>query len=425
MKTHNKQLLEWVLALVFWLGAIPVWSQDSAPVAEEENYITVSGVVRDKQNRKTLEYVNVSIPGSSIGTVTNADGAFSLKIEDVEHVPALEISHIGYRNSRIHLDKEHLSDLKVYLTPHANMLHEIVVYANNPRFIVEEAIRKIPANYSIKNNMLTGFYRETVQKGRRYINISEAVIDVFKTPYEDRTVNRDRAEVLKGRRLLSQKASDTLGVKLMGGPTLSIYLDVVKNQDALLDMETLHFYDFYMEEPVLIDNRQQFVIGFRPRVVLPYALYYGKLYIDREKLSFTRAEFNLSMDNKPKAVQAILQKKPYGLRFKPQEVSFLITYKDLNGKTYLSYIRNCIRFKCDWKRKLFSTGYTVLSEMVVTDREENNVTAIPGKRAFGQRDAFYDKVDEYWSEDFWGAYNIIEPTESLENAVHKLKKQSR
>ncbi len=425
MRTHNKKLLEWTLALLLWLGAIPVWSQDAAPAAEEGDYITVSGVVKDKQNRKTLEYVNVSIPGSSIGTVTNADGAFSLKIENAAHVPALEISHIGYHNSRVRLDKEHISDLKIYLTPHANMLNEIVVYANNPRSIVEEAIRKIPLNYSEKNNMLTGFYRETVRKGRRYINISEAVLDVFKTPYQNRAVSRDRAEVLKGRRLLSQKPSDTLGVKLMGGPTLSIYLDIVKNQDALLDPETLHFYDFYMEEPVQIDNRSQFVVGFRPRVVLPYALYYGKLYIDREKLSFTRAEFNLSMDSKAKAVQAILAKKPYGLRFKPQEVSFLVTYKDVDGKTYLNYLRNCIRFKCDWKRKLFSTGYTVLSEMVVTDREENNVSAIPGKRAFGQRDAFYDKVDEYWSEDFWGSYNIIEPTESLENAVHKLKKQSR
>lgn len=425
MKTHNRQLFEWTLALLFCLGVAPVWGQDGTPASDEENYITISGVVRDKQNRKTLEYVNVSVPGSSIGTVTNADGAFSLKIDDKENVPALEVSHIGYHNSRIRVDKEHLLNLKIYLTPHANMLNEIVVYANNPRFIVEEAIRKIPVNYSSNNNMLTGFYRETVQKGRRYINISEAIVDVFKTPYEDRSVNRDRTEVLKGRRLLSQKPSDTLGVKLMGGPTLSIYLDVVKNQDALLDGETLHFYDFYMEEPIQIDNRQQFVIGFRPRVVLPYALYHGKLYIDRQKLSFTRAEFNLSMDNKPKAVQAILAKKPYGLRFKPQEVFFLITYKDLNGKTYLNYIRNCIRFKCDWKRKLFSTGYTVLSEMVVTDRKEDNVSAIPGKRAFGQREAFYDKVDEYWSEDFWGAYNIIEPTESLENAVHKLKKRSR
>lgn len=425
MKTHNKQLLELTLSVILWLGVIPVWSQDGAPFAEENNYITVSGVVKDKQNRKTLEYVNVSISGSSIGTVTNADGEFSLKIEDAGEVPALEISHIGYRNNKIHLDKAHLSDLKIYLTPHANMLNEIVVYANNPRFIVEEALRKVPANYSDKNNLLTGFYRETVQKGRRYINISEALIDVFKTPYNDRTVNRDRTEVLKGRRLLSQKLSDTLGVKLAGGPTLSIYLDVVKNEDALLDAETLHYYELFMEEPVQIDNRLQFVIGFRPRVVLPYALYYGKLYIDREKLSFTRAEFNLSMDNKAKAVQAILAKKPYGLRFKPQEVSFLVTYKEVNGKTYLNYIRNNIRFKCDWKRKLFSTGYTVLSEMVVTDRDEKNAAPIPNRRAFSQNEAFYDRVDEYWNEDFWGSYNIIEPTESLENAVHKLKKQSR
>lgn len=425
MRTHNKQLMELALAVALWLGVIPVWSQDGAPFAEENNYITVSGVVKDKQNRKTLEYVNVSVPGSSVGTVTNADGEFSLKIEDLEKVPALEISHIGYRNNRIHLDKEHMSDLKIYLTPHANMLNEIVIYANNPRFIVEEALRKVPANYSDKNNLLTGFYRETVQKGRRYINISEALIDVFKTPYNDRTVSRDRTEVLKGRRLLSQKLSDTLGVKLAGGPTLSIYLDVVKNQDALLEAETLHYYDFFMEEPVQIDNRLQFVISFRPRVVLPYALYYGKLYIDREKLSFTRAEFNLSMDNKAKAIQAILAKKPYGLRFKPQEVSFLITYKEVNGKTYLNYIRNNIRFKCDWKRKLFSTGYTVLSEMVVTDRDEKNVVPIPNRRAFSQSEAFYDRVDEYWNEDFWGSYNIIEPTESLENAVHKLKKQTR
>ncbi len=176
---------------------------------------------------------------------------------------------------------------------------------------------------------------------------------------------------MKGRRLLSQKVSDTLGVKLAGGPTLSIYVDIVKNQDALLDMETLNYYDFFMEEPVQIDNRQQYVDQFPvPRVVLPYALYYGKLYIDRDKLSFTRAEFSLSMDNKVKAVQAILAKKPYGSRFKPQELSFLVTYKDMDGKTYLNYIRNRIRFTVlTGSAKLFSTGYTVLSEMVATDQE--------------------------------------------------------
>ena len=33
-------------------------------------------------------------------------------------------------------------------------------------------------------------------------------------------------------------------MKLAGGPTLSIYVDIVKNQDALLDVETLNYYDF-------------------------------------------------------------------------------------------------------------------------------------------------------------------------------------
>ena len=60
MRAHKKQLIEWILLVVFWLSVIPGWSQEKTPFAEENTYITVSGVVKDKQNRKTLEYVNVS-----------------------------------------------------------------------------------------------------------------------------------------------------------------------------------------------------------------------------------------------------------------------------------------------------------------------------------------------------------------------------
>lgn len=295
---------------------------------------------------------------------------------------------------------------------------------NNARALVEEAIKKIPVNYSPDKSLLTAFYRETVQKRRRYISVSEAVIDVAKTAYSDREPSNDKVQIQKGRRLLSQKTSDTLAVKVVGGPTLSVYLDVVKNGDALLSQENLNYYDFHIEEPVNLDNRMQYVVSFRPRVSLMYALFYGKLYIDFEKLAFTRAEFSLDMQNRVKAVEAILHKKPLGLRFRPQEVSYLVTYKEQNGKTYLNYIRNEIRFKCDWKKRLFSSGYTVFSEMVVTDRK-NDFAAIPYKKAFKEKQVFYDMVDVYWNEDFWKAYNIIEPTESLEHAVSKLKKQSR
>lgn len=410
----------WLMAFLL-LDVSPLWAQD-----EVKSYFTVTGIVKNKDNKRKLENVNVSVPGTNIGTVTNADGVFSLKIKDAEVVRGLEVSHIGYLNTQISLkENKDVSDLTIWMLPAPNMLNEIVIFGNNARGLVEEAIKKIPANYAVDKNLLTAFYRETVQKRRRYISVSEAVIDVSKTAYSDREPSNDKVQLQKGRRLLSQKTGDTLAVKVVGGPNLSIYLDIVKNGDALLSMENLNYYDFRIEEPVNLDNRMQYVVSFRPRVSLMYALFYGKIYIDFEKLAFTRAEFSLDMQNRVKAVEAILHKKPLGLRFRPQEVSYLVTYKEKDGRTYLNYIRNEIRFKCDWKKRLFSSSYTAFSEMVVTDRKESNFAAIPSKKAFKEKQVFYDMVDEYWNEDFWKAYNIIEPTESLEHAVSKLKKQSR
>ncbi len=311
---------------------------------------------------------------------------------------------------------------EVFLIPNANVLAEVTVMGGDARGIVEEAIEKIAMNYPAKENLLTGFYREVIQKRKRYINISEAVVHIFKTPYT-RGFEHDRVQVFKGRKLLSQKAGDTLVVKLEGGPNLSLYIDLIKNQELLLDKAEMENYSFRFGEPVMIDNRPHHQVNFQPRLLLPYALYYGSLYIDKETMTITRAEFNLSMDDRSKATQAMLRKKPFGLRFKPEQMTFLVAYKRHDGRSYLNYVRNEVRFKCDWKRRLFSTSYTVFSEMVVTERKEDDFSRISYKDSFKSGHSLSDKVGNFYDEDFWGGYNIIEPTESLENAVNKLKKQ--
>ncbi len=158
-------------------------------------------------------------------------------------------------------------------------------------------------------------------------------------------------------------------------------------------------------------------------MILPYPLYSGTFYIDRETLSFTRAEFKMDIRDKQKATNTILIDKPRGLRFTPEEVSYIVTYKNQGDKTFLNYIRNDIKFKCDWKRKLFATNYIVSGETVITNRDERNITRIPVKEAFSIRKSLSQEVTLYQDDNFWGNYNIIEPTESLENAVDKLRKQ--
>ena len=417
MKALIKRIGIAVLLVALFSGVTDVFAQN------EGKFFTISGTVKDKSSRKNLEYVNISVPGSNLSSITNEEGYFVLKVKDSIQARAIEFSRIGYFSTSIPVNGNDLPDQTFYLTPNDKQLKEVIVESwENPEDLVREALRRVPDNYSRKPDLLTGFYRETVQKSRKFINISEAVINIYKSSYNNSVIG-DRVQIFKGRKLITTRVSDTLAVKLLGGPNLSIYADFVKNLDILFDPESLPNFIFKMEDPKFLDNRQQYVLSFTPAVILPYPLYYGTLYIDKETLSFTRAEFYLDMKDRNKATDAILRKKPAGLRFKPDEVFFVVSYKQREGISYLNYIRNEVKFKCDWSRRLFSTNYTVMSEMVVTESKEDMITNIPRKESFNERESLSDKVMNFYDDNFWGAYNIIEPTESLESAVNKLKKE--
>ena len=419
MKTGMKRISIAALYIVLLSGVMNGFAQNG------EKFVTVSGVVKDKQSKKKLEYVNISVPGTNLSSITNEDGAFTFKIKDSIQAKEIEFSRIGYFSTLVSISGKDLFDQTIYLTPNEKQLKEVVIESwEYPVDLVREALRRVASNYSNKPTLSTGFYRETVQKGKKFINISEAVIHIYKSSYKE-NVNADRVQIFKGRSLVTTKVSDTLAVKLQGGPNMAVYADIVKNPEMLFDEESLSYFSFKMENPEFLDNRQQYVLSFKPVISMPYPLYYGTLYIDKSTLAFTRAEFYLDMKDRNKAIEAILRKKPAGLRFKPDEVFCVVSYKQRDGKSYLNYIRNELKFKCDWQRRLFSTNYAVLSEMVVTESKEGSVSNISRKESFNKHESLSDKVMSFYDDNFWGAYNIIEPTESLETAVNKLKKEHR
>ena len=178
-------------------GFSPAAAQDSpAP----DDYLTISGIVRDIETQQELAYATISVPDNATGTVANKDGEFSFKLkEPVRADEEIEVSYLGYHSVKFKVGEKDDKKRKVILmTPYVNQLSEVVIYARDPLKLVEEAIKKIPENYDPNQSLLTGFYRETAQKRKRFINISEAIVRVSKTPY-DESVNRDRVQILKGR----------------------------------------------------------------------------------------------------------------------------------------------------------------------------------------------------------------------------------
>ena len=377
---------------------------------------SVHGTVVDAATGRPMESVHVSVPDRHFATVTNADGGFTIKSD--RPVTEVVFTYVGYRTQTLRPTGQ---ALRVRMLSESLTLEEASIISGDPYEIVQAAIEMVKERFSQQPELLECFYRETVRKRSRYIYVSEAVARMYKTGY-DGTVYRDRTALEKSRVLLSQRKADTLGVKVQGGPTQAMTFDVVKNHEILFDRDEMSLYEFEMGMPTYINDRLQFVIRFRPSgQQVDWALYNGTLYIDRELLSFTRIEMSLDMSDVNKATRMMLVRKPLTLRFTPKELSIVINYRLQDGKSRLSYFRSTMRFNCDWKKRLLATTYTAVNELVVTDVREPAVQ-IPREESFRTIDVLSDKAVEFMDPDFWKDYNIIEPTESLENAIGRLRK---
>ena len=240
MKTLQQFILCMLVALILGPTA---FAQD-----DDINYITINGVVKDRVTRQALPYVNISVINQETATVTNSEGEFTLKIPQTGSEIEILLAQIGYHSSRIKIQGNDTGKRVIWLSPSSMVLKEVIVQGYEPRALVRDALEKIPQNYDQQSRLLTGFYRETAKKRRHFINLSEAIISIYKTNYKISEVSHDKVGVMKGRKLVSTKVSDTLAVKLIGGPNIATHLDVVKNPNIILSIEDMDNYEYHMDE---------------------------------------------------------------------------------------------------------------------------------------------------------------------------------
>ncbi|HOP03971.1 MAG TPA: carboxypeptidase-like regulatory domain-containing protein [Tenuifilaceae bacterium] len=407
------------MILVLVMGVSLTFAQNG------ETYNTYKGVLKDSKSKNEIVFATISVPGTHIGTVSNSDGEFTLKIQKSLNATELIISHLGYLTKTVSLaDLKKGNENEILVDPSSVEIKEITIRPENAQSIVQGAIYRIPENYSNKASMQTGFYRETVKQRRDYLSISEGVIDIYKTSYKN-TLESDRVRIFKARKSSNVKSADTLMLKLIGGPKVTLLLDIARHPDLLFWEEKLNEYSFALEDIVSIDGKMNYVISFKQLPTIDIPLYVGKLYIETESLAITMAEFGINLDDKDKASQLFVKKKPAGVKITPVSTSYLVTFKEQDGKYYFNYARNELSFKCNWRRKLFNSNYTVMSELAITDRDMENVSKFPAREAFKQSNVFVDIVTTYNDEDFWGEHNFIEPDQSIEAAIKKYGKKLR
>ncbi|WP_282113527.1 carboxypeptidase-like regulatory domain-containing protein [Maribacter stanieri] len=392
-------------------------------MAQTINYSEYTGEVLDSNSKKALVFATLTVDNTNVTTITNSEGQFSLKVPTEYINNNLTISFLGYKTKQISISELENEKNKIFMEEFIMALSEASIDApNDAEVLVRETLDKKGSNYLNENTVMTAFYRETIKKRRTNVSLSEAVVNIYKTPYSSNKT--DALELYKARKSTDYSKLDTVALKLQGGPFNTLFVDMVKYPNYIFTPETLGYYDFSFDTSTRVNDQLIYVIDFKQKPEIIDPLYNGKLYIDAENKILTSAIYSLNITDRKLASQMFVRRKPKNAEVWPTEVSYRVDYREKDGKWYYGYSNVLLEFKINWDKRLFNSVYSMSCEMAITDWEKNIENTIPrSKDRMKASIILSDEAIGFADPDFWGEYNIIEPEKSIESAIKKIQRQ--
>ena len=382
---------------------------DSIPV----KYFFLSGKIVDDKKENPIKYASVSLVNKPIGTISNVDGNFLLKIHPDFIRDSIVISCMGYAQMMMPAYKI-LDEDVIVMTPVSIRIKEVKVTATTPERLLSHIRENLSLNYSDDSKLMTAFYRETIQQDNNYINVSEAVIEILKAPYSN-ALRNDLVRVIKGRRSPDVKPFQWLNFKLQGGPFTITRLDIVKTVESFIHEEYQNSYDYNISRVIWYNENPVYILEFKPVAEFNDLGFVGEIYVHRETFAIIHVNFRYNKSGLNNAESVMIKRKPKGVKAKPTYTNYEINYQQYLDKWHLANVKASVKFKVRSRNDKINSEYHSVSELLITDIQNTELKKFDRDESFTQRDIFVEMISNY-DPDFWENYNIIKPDEDLQNA---------
>lgn len=388
---------------VLFVGFVLSFFLSSNTNAQE---ITLKGLVQEAKTKEVVPFAHIGISGSNLGTVSNADGQFMLKVPQSFAYSTLQVSFMGYETYKIKLSQiSNRQNIVILLKESSLMLDKVTVSTETPAQIVEKAYQNIPQNFPNTNTLYTGFYRESnlhhkENQAEQYFYMIEAVLKMNKPSYEKR-LPRGNIKVEKVRK--KEFVGDTINFgRWMAGAFTPTRFDVAKKRFDFI--EKTERYQYKLKDYTTYYDKLVFIIEFLP--AKNAADYQGILYIDTETYAIVKVDYQYS----PKGlIRANADRSEHSVLHKR---AFKINYQPIDDKWYIESIWQ----QAKGEDKSAEDNFRYVTEYATTDIQFNKkgnfeyAEKIQFKDVFLRRDTKYDP-------DFWKNYNIVSETEDLKQIL--------
>jgi hypothetical protein len=390
---------------------------------EIQNYKELSGIILSLNTSKPLDAASVIIKDTNISSITNTEGAFTLKIPEANMSGGIIISYLGYNSKEVKISTLSEKGNRILLESKITYLSDVNILSfKDPEGLVRAIFDKKAINNPTEPTYMTAFYRETIKRRNRNVSLTEAVVNLYKQSYS--STKQDIVIINKARKSTDYRRLDTIGFKLQGGPFSTLFLDIMKYPEYIFTAASIGNYSYNFEPPTAVNGKPVYVVRFEQRKDIREPLYKGVLYIDASSLALTNADYSLNVENKKQAANLFVERKPRNVKVLPMKADYHVDYREKDGKWHYSYGSVALTFKVTRKGKLFNSVYSLGAEMAITN-SEGGAQDTKGKYRNRLKPSVIlsDAISGFSDEDFWGAYNVIEPDKSIESAINKIQKK--
>ncbi len=400
-----------ISCILFFVSAL--LSQTAAP-------LVIEGRLTDATTGEPVAYASVGIAGTAVGTSSNADGYFTLRVPASlqKNNVSIRISCVGYETAVI---VNPVSPLNLEMKQSKTVLKDVLILGKdlNPKSIVKRAFKNIPRNYYTKPFIYQSFYRHYCKDDSIYGRLIEAAVDIYKRKgykvqqpspgwKEEVRVNQLRKSYDNTRvsaahvpiALYSVMANDLVGYQarskassFLFGPYQVSHLR--KNMDkARFTLEGLTDYD----------GREVYIIHYEinpphdSAIISLLSLLYGK---EKGTLYISSGDY------------AIL-KSTYRSESLYNEMEAMAVYRKFDNKYYLYH---AVEEGKSFQRK-DSFNHIHHLELITTDIQTKNIVPFKGREP-GREELFRLKYDSA----FWENHNILKATPLEEKIVADLERQ--
>ncbi len=439
----------------------------SVTIGLSQNLRTYEGKTIDAENNEVLPFVKLQLQPSGLGTLSNSEGEFSLKIPEHAWQDELVIYHLGYEKLQIKLgDYSPQQSLEIQLEPRSYELEAVLITPQDPRDLIRQALENYADNHPFYTRKMTAFYRETSSINDTLLDIAEAVIDAYVYADEAGANYQSKVKPVKVRRLTNRSPNDTLmDINLTGShlnPSLQkrpdkIAIDKGLELKSFMNPETFKFYSYQIKGVTEYYGRQVYIIHFDQNKRFGSKLYTGEIYLDLKTLAFARVKYQfselgkrfrftqLAEGFKMGLMKGLLRMGGIRIDILQHNVQIDYEFNRSDGLWHKHFVKEGFHLWLKLPKWMFNLMLKQSDEMSKSERKDFISQLKPTYSIVGSSELLITKIekassvpkDKSWTntydplkenlvnndDPFWKSYNYIKPSASLQLMEQRIRQQ--